>query len=88
MKKVNFKEIEITNISGTQRVKADGRSDFAELLYSSSNGIEAHALAFKIYESTGEIEITPQQEAIIISLAERKCIPAFIDGLRKQLKTE
>ncbi len=45
MKKVNFKEIEITNISGTQKVKADGRSDFADLLYTSSNGIAAHALA-------------------------------------------
>ncbi len=88
MKKVNFKEIEITNISGTQKVKADGRSDFADLLYTSSNGIAAHALAFKIYESDGEIEVTEQEEAIIVSLAEQKCIPAFIDGLRKQLKTE
>ncbi len=88
MKKVNFKEIEITDISGTKKVVADGRREFANLLYTSSNGIEAHALAFKIFGSDGAIEVTEQEEVIIMNLAERRCVPAFIDGLRKQLKTE
>jgi hypothetical protein len=89
MKKINFKEIDVyTDISKTKSVKGDARKEFANLLYTSCDGIDAHSLAFKIYESDGEIEITEQQEAIILRLAEQRCTPAFIDGIRKQLKTE
>lgn len=89
MGKINFKEIEIfTDISQTKTFTGDGREEFANLLYTGCNGIAAHALALKIYQSEGPIEISEAEETIIMGVAEQRCTPAFIDGLRKQLKTE
>lgn len=88
MKKLNFKEIEISDISGKQKTTGDGREVFANILYTGCNGIAAHSLAFKIYESEGAIEINESEEALILSVAEQKCTPAFIDGIKKQLNNE
>lgn len=87
MKKINFKEIEIfTDISRSKTFTGDGREEFANLLYTGCNGIAAHALALKIYQSEGAVEITEAEETIIMSVAEQRCTPAFIDGIRKQLE--
>lgn len=86
MKKINFKQIEITDISGLRKSKGDAREEFANLLYTGCNGIAAHALALKIYQSEGAVEITEAEETIIMSVAEQRCTPAFIDGIRKQLE--
>lgn len=89
MRKINFKEIEIyTDISKTKTFTGDGREEFANLLYNGCNGIAAHALAFKIYQSDGAIEISEAEEALIVLVAEQRCTPAFIDGLKKQLNKE
>lgn len=85
---MNFKEIEVTNISGEQKFTADGRKEFADILYTSCNGIQAHALAFKIYNSKKAIELEAQEVELVIKIAEERCTPAFIDGIKKQLKTE
>lgn len=87
MKRINFKEIEIfTDISKSKTFTGDGREEFANLLYTGCNGIAAHALALKIYQSEGAVEITVAEETIIMSVAEQRCTPAFIDGIRKQLE--
>ena len=87
MKRINFKEIEIfTDISKTKTFTGDGREEFANLLYTGCNGIAAHALALKIYQSDGPIEISEAEESIILGSAEQRCTPAFIDGIRKQLE--
>lgn len=89
MKKINFKEIEIfADISRTKTFTGDGREEFANLLYTGCNGIAAHALALKIYQSDGAIEVSEAEEAMILAVAEQRCTPAFIDGIQKQLKTE
>lgn len=89
MKRVNFKQIEVfTDISGSKTITGDGREVFANLLYNGCNGIAAHALAFKIYRSDGFIEIDQSEEMIIMEVAEQRCTPAFIDGIKKQLKEE
>ncbi|MGL4520795.1 MAG: hypothetical protein ACRCUJ_14295 [Phocaeicola sp.] len=87
MKKVNFKELSIyKGISKREKVIGDARESFADILYSQSNGIRSHSLALKIFESDGEIEVTTEEEQLIVSIAERFCTPAFIDGLMEQLK--
>lgn len=89
MKKVNFKKLEIfTDITKKKRVTGDGSKDFANILYTSCNGIVAHSLAFKIYESEGEIEISEQEEALIRQVAQERCTPAFMDGVLEQLNRE
>lgn len=89
MKKVNFKELEIfTDISRTKKTKGDARREFANMMYSGSNGLTAHLLSEKIYQSDGEIEIDEQEEAVIRELANRACTPMFIDGINAQIGKE
>lgn len=69
----------------------DVRESFADMIYNNVNGIRAHALAMKIYESKGETEYNPDEVKMIRSVAEQLCVPGFIDGLNEQLdnnKTE
>lgn len=88
MTKMNFKEIEVTNISGEKKFTADGRAEFADILYTSCNGIAAHALALKIYNSKKAVDLTDEELALVVRVAEERCTPAFIDGIKRQLKTE
>ena len=87
--KVNFKEVEVyTDLSKTKSIKGDARKEFANLLYNSCNGVVAHSLAIRVYESDGEIEVSPQEATLIKNMAEQHCTPAFIDGITKQLNSK
>lgn len=89
MKKLNFKEFSIpTGISRKHRQTGDARESFANLLYLNVNGIRAHALALKIYQSEGEVSYTDEEVQLITEVAERMCTPNFIDGLNEQLSDE
>lgn len=63
----------------------DVRETFADMIYNNVNGIKAHALALKIYESEGEADYTDDEVKLVRTVAERLCVPGFIDGLNKQL---
>ena len=63
----------------------DVRETFADMIYNNVNGIKAHALALKIYESEGEADYTDDEVKLVRVVAERLCVPGFIDGLNEQL---
>ena len=63
----------------------DVRETFAGMIYNNVNGIKAHALALKIYESEGEADYTDDEVKLVRVVAERLCVPGFIDGLNEQL---
>lgn len=63
----------------------DVRESFADMIYNNVNGIKAHALALKIYESEGEADYTDDEVKLVRIVAERLCVPGFIDGLNEQL---
>lgn len=63
----------------------DVRETFADMIYNNVNGIKAHALALKIYESGGEADYTDDEVKLVRVVAERLCVPGFIDGLNEQL---
>jgi hypothetical protein len=63
----------------------DVREPFADMIYNNVNGIKAHALALKIYESEGEADYTDDEVKLVRIVAERLCVPGFIDGLNEQL---
>ena len=63
----------------------DVRETFADMIYNNVNGIKAHALALKIYESQGEADYTDDEVKLVRVVAERLCVPGFIDGLNEQL---
>lgn len=87
MTRLNFKEFTVfTGIGRKGGRTADVREEFADVIYTRVNGIRAHALAMKIYKSEGAEEYTDEETRLIRGMAERYCTPAFIDGLREQLK--
>lgn len=58
------------------------------MLYLNVNGIRAHALAMKIYNSEGEENYSPEEVKLIKEVAEKLCAPNFIDGLMEQLNNQ
>ena len=89
MIKLNFKQFSIpTGISRKNRQTGDARESFANMLYLNVNGIRAHALAMKIYNSEGEESYSPEEVKLIKEVAEKLCAPNFIDGLMEQLNNQ
>ncbi|GHS95374.1 hypothetical protein FACS1894207_4600 [Bacteroidia bacterium] len=86
MKTINFKEFVLSlDVAQKQKQTIDVREVFANILYARANGIQAHSLAFMIYKSEGNLEITGDEERIIIAVAQQHTTPAFIDGIMAQL---
>ena len=83
--KINFERIEIfTDMTKTKCVVQDVKKDFADVIYQFGRGIESHALAFKIFNSNGEIEYNDEECNMIKEYASL-CSPAFIDAINKLL---
>ncbi len=89
MKILNFQDIRMpTGINRSEWRTGDAREAMADLLYKNVNGIAAHRLAFKIYESDGDVEYTDEEASLIIRVAEAFATPAFIDGLNEQINNQ
>ena len=87
MAKLDFQHFTVpSGISVKDSRTGDARESFADILYMGASGIRAHALAMKIYKSEGAEEYTDEEMRLMKGLAERFCTPAFIDGLRAQIK--
>ena len=87
MAKINFQQFRIpTGIDKSRYRTGDARESVANMLYLNFNGIRAHALALKIYRSEGETEYTEEEVKTLTEVSDTYGNPAFIDGLREQLK--
>lgn len=85
--RLNFKEFGIPAGIGSERVRrVDAREAFANLVYRNVNGIRAHALAMKIYNSQDAEEYDRAEVSLMTKIANEYCTPAFIDGLRAQIQ--
>ncbi len=84
MVKINFKQFRIPVGIGKDLYKTgDARESVANMLYLNVNGIRAHALALKIYQSEGDTDYSEEEIKSIIDVANMYATPAFIDGLRE-----
>lgn len=89
MVKLNFQQFSLpTGVSRKNRQTGDARESFADMIYLNVNGIKAHALAMKIYQSEGAVDYSPEEVKLIRDVAERLCAPNFIDGLMEQLNNQ
>ena len=89
MKTINFKEFGLfTGISKKEKRTVDVRESFANVLYCQTNGIKTHSLAFKIYNSEGEIAVDEEEAGLISLVADQYCTPAFIDAINEQLNID
>lgn len=86
MKRIDFQHFNVyTSVSRKEARPVDVRETFADMIYNNVNGIKAHALALKIYESEGETGYSDDEVKLVRIVAERLCVPGFIDGLDEQL---
>lgn len=89
MVKLNFQQFSVpTGVSRKNRQTGDARESFADMIYLNVNGIRAKALAMKIYQSEGETEYSSDEVKLIKEVAEKLCVPNFIDGLMEQLNNQ
>lgn len=83
--KVNFDKVKVyLSLDKEQGVIQNLRKDFANLIYMQGTGIEAHALALKIYNGNSETEYT-EQEAMLIKKFSTMCAPCVIDAFETML---
>lgn len=84
--KINFENVKIyTDITRKNFFEADVKEQIADVIYKHGNGIRAHALALKIYNSKGEIEFSDDEVIMISQAAENFCTPNFIDAIHEIL---
>lgn len=85
---IDFEHFQIKkNMASKELVMCDVRENFANVLYRGGNGIRAHALALKIFNSEGPTDYNYEEYMLIKGTSEVMCTPAFIDGLKLQLDT-
>lgn len=89
MKILNFQQFRMpAGINRAEWRTGDAREAMADLLYKNVNGIAAHRLAFKIYESNSDTEYSDEEALLIVRVAEAFATPAFIDGLNNQIDNQ
>ena len=89
MIKLNFQEFSIfTDITRKNKRVGDARESFANQNYLNVSGVRAHALAMKIYQSEGDTMYSPEEVKLIRDVANKFCLPYFIDGLNEQLNNQ
>lgn len=85
MCKINFERIEIfADVAKTKCVVQDVKNDFADVIYQFGRGLEAHALALKIFNSKGETEYDERECNLILQFSEL-CSPSFMDAMKNVL---
>lgn len=83
MVKINFEDFGIyTDIERKTMVRLDMKKKIANDLYNHGQGIDFHALALKIYNSHGEIELSGEEYGLLMAYANQMCTPAIIDALQ------
>ncbi len=86
MKILNLKELKLyTDLSREKSLKYDGSKEIANFLYMNMIGLSYHALALKIWNTSGPVEIDESEEKLLRE-AMNYMKPFVIDALEEQLK--
>lgn len=78
---IDFEKIEVyTDLDKSNKITANVRKEFANIVYQNGQGIAFHALALKIWN--GEKQYSDEEYELIMKIAEVFYTPCFIDALR------
>lgn len=87
MIKIDFSKFPLfTGIEKNRKEEVDVRKDIADRIYTSMGGIAAHDLAYRVYRSTGPVELSADDVEILELFAQTNGTPAFQDSLAAILK--
>lgn len=79
--KINFKKITVyKDIAKTKVEVIDMQDEVANALYEKGVGIGFHALALKVYNAQGEIELDDKEYGMLMAYANQMSTPAIIDA--------
>lgn len=82
--KINFEQLRVYNdIAKTRELVVNVKVQVADALYQNGFGIGAHALALKIYNSTGDCELTDEEYQMLMHFAEGHFTPMVIDAFKQ-----
>lgn len=88
MKKVDLVNLEVfTDMAHTMCTRVNVKDQVANELYTHGSGLACHALALKIYNSSGQVELSDEEYALLMQFADAMFTPNMIDALRN-LKTQ
>lgn len=84
--KINFEKFPMfTNIRKDDKREVNVKYELANLLYTKGQGVVCGALAMKIYQSEGEMEITEMEYNTLSAFVEQFS-PIFADSMKSYLK--
>lgn len=87
MKQINFAALDVaTDITGSEFKTMDKREEFANMLYARVPGIASQALALKVYNSTGTIILSDEEEKLLLSVVDNAFVPLYIDAVKNGLQ--
>lgn len=89
MIKINFEDITVfADIERKTALRKNLKQEVANSLYQYGQGIAFHALALKIYNSKGELELDDEEYELLMAYARQMCTPAIIDALESYGKED
>jgi hypothetical protein len=87
--KINFEQLKVfTDIAKTRETVTNVKVQIADALYQNGFGIATHALAFKIYNTNGECELTEEECQILMAFVEQKCTPMIIEAFKNAMSND
>ena len=88
MKKVNFHKLNVRqSLADNTTREADISHSLADLIYTKMSGMAAHSLAHKLFETEGEVELSDEECAIILSAIDMFALPYIIDAVHQTLNS-
>lgn len=82
---IDFENVNVyADLKHEQCVTVDLKEQFAELVYQKGTGIQAHALALKIFN--GDKEFDEKEVNLIKSFTDKFCTPMIIDAIHTLCK--
>lgn len=86
MKKIDFHKLKVRqSLSDSTTREVDISQSLADLVYTKMSGMASHALAHKLFETQGEVELSDEECAIIQHAVETFAVPFVIDAVRQTL---
>lgn len=89
MKNLDLKNIKFyKDLSKKEFILFDASKELANFIYTNMTGIAYHALALKIWDSDGKVELDEEEEQLLWDVVNRYLKPCVIDAIKEQLQQE
>lgn len=86
--KIDFSRLQVkTSLGGDATAVVDMQLSFADVVYTRGSGVEAHSLAFKIFNGNGDTEYN-DRECELIEYYATLCAPFFIDAINDAINKQ